>query len=73
LRVGAVDLDPQATVTTWLLGRGDWLGTANVLEGKVELRGAARSAGLRVARAHERSGAGARIITVANADSRIGK
>jgi cellulose biosynthesis protein BcsQ len=40
LRVGAVDLDPQATVTTWLLGRGDWLGTANVLEGKVKLRGA---------------------------------
>jgi chromosome partitioning protein len=40
LRVVAIDLDPQATLTTWLLGRGDWLGTEDVLEGKVKLRDA---------------------------------
>jgi chromosome partitioning protein len=38
LRVVAIDLDTQATLTTWLVGRGDWTGTADVLEGKAKLR-----------------------------------
>jgi chromosome partitioning protein len=37
LRVVAIDLDAQATLTTWLVGRGEWIGTADVLEGKAKL------------------------------------
>jgi cellulose biosynthesis protein BcsQ len=37
-RVVLVDRDPQATLTTWLLGRTNAPGTAEILLGKKRLR-----------------------------------
>jgi chromosome partitioning protein len=43
-RVVLVDLDPQATLTTWILGRTDVSGTAEILLGEEEAAGVVISA-----------------------------